>query len=327
MHAPSFKLGRLDWMLLFILTFFSCMISFWGLGAREAPVTEWKSTSDHQSVVYQVNTDDSFYMMFYVGLIPYGSYDVSICTSTDGVTWRVTQELSFAAYDSFQWQYAMSPSQELLPFREPYIRIEIDKPGLSLWETAFLTRSGDIIPVVSIENAGEYDEAYQPALLIDEQSVVPVKPDYRNSMYFDEIHYATAGYEYQVGSVSYEFTHPPLGKLLIMLGIKFFGMTPFGWRFSGALAGALVVPLMYIMGKLLFSRTWFALLSAVLMRLDLLLLVQSRMATIDSFLLLFILASYVCFIYFMQVSEHRKSTLMFLYRAYWKYKNRCGRTI
>ena len=35
--------------------------------------------------------------------------------------------------------------------------------------------------------------------------------------------------------------HPEVGKWLIALGEKAFGMDPFGWRFSAAVAGSLMV--------------------------------------------------------------------------------------
>ncbi|MBR2717342.1 MAG: glycosyltransferase family 39 protein, partial [Oscillospiraceae bacterium] len=53
----------------------------------------------------------------------------------------------------------------------------------------------------------------------------------------------------------YEITHPPLGKAIISLGIRLFGMTPFGWRFMGALTGVLMVPLMYLLVKQLTKDT------------------------------------------------------------------------
>ena len=35
--------------------------------------------------------------------------------------------------------------------------------------------------------------------------------------------------------------HPPLGKWMIGLGEQLFGMTPFGWRFAGAVVGVLSI--------------------------------------------------------------------------------------
>ena len=132
-----------------------------------------------------------------------------------------------------------------------------------------------------------------PALLCDEQKTVPAYPSYYNSTYFDEIYHARTGYEFAHNMNPYETTHPPLGKVLIMLGIKIFGMTPFGWRFMGALFGVLMLPLMYLMVKQLFKRTEYATLGMLLLALDAMHFTQTRIATIDTYGVFFILLMYL----------------------------------
>ena len=56
--------------------------------------------------------------------------------------------------------------------------------------------------------------------------------------------------KWDVGS----WVHPPLGKWTIGMGEKVFGVTPFGWRFSSALAGTLVVTIVAIIAQLLFGE-------------------------------------------------------------------------
>ena len=56
--------------------------------------------------------------------------------------------------------------------------------------------------------------------------------------------------EWDVGS----FVHPPLGKWTIALGIKAFGMDPFGWRIGSASAGTLAVTGVALIAQLLFGR-------------------------------------------------------------------------
>lgn len=70
-----------------------------------------------------------------------------------------------------------------------------------------------------------------------------------NSTYFDEIYHARTAWEHLNGVYPYEITHPPLGKIIISIGIALFGMTPFGWRFSGTLFGVLMLPVIYIFAK------------------------------------------------------------------------------
>jgi Dolichyl-phosphate-mannose--protein O-mannosyl transferase len=56
--------------------------------------------------------------------------------------------------------------------------------------------------------------------------------------------------KWDVGS----WVHPPLGKWEIALGIKAFGMDPWGWRFTSALAGTLVVLFTAMIAQLLFGK-------------------------------------------------------------------------
>ena len=87
----------------------------------------------------------------------------------------------------------------------------------------------------------------------------------------------------------YETTHPPLGKDLIMMGIAMFGMTGFGWRFSGTLFGVLLVPLAWCFVRRLTRKPWVAAVSGVLLALDFMRFSQSRLATIDVYGTFFIL--------------------------------------
>ena len=59
--------------------------------------------------------------------------------------------------------------------------------------------------------------------------------------------------EWDVGS----FVHPPLGKWTIALGIKAFGMDPFGWRIGSAIAGTLAVTGLALIAQLLFGRALY----------------------------------------------------------------------
>ena len=79
----------------------------------------------------------------------------------------------------------------------------------------------------------------------------------------------------------YETTHPPLGKDLIMVGVALFGMTGFGWRFSGTLFGVLLVPLAWCFARRLTRKRWIGAVAGVLLALDFMRFAQSRIATID----------------------------------------------
>ena len=97
------------------------------------------------------------------------------------------------------------------------------------------------------------------------------------------------------------------------IGIAIFGMSPFGWRFMGTLVGVLMVPLMYLLTKQLFKRRDLAVFTTVLMTFDFMHFTQTRLATIDSYGVFFIMVMYLFMFRYMQMSFFRdglKKTLV-----------------
>jgi dolichyl-phosphate-mannose--protein O-mannosyl transferase len=72
-----------------------------------------------------------------------------------------------------------------------------------------------------------------------------------------------------------------------------FGMTPFGWRFAGALFGALMLPVIYIFAKKMFRGSDWAFFAAFLFAADFMHFAQTRIATIDVFVTFFIMLMYL----------------------------------
>ena len=87
------------------------------------------------------------------------------------------------------------------------------------------------------------------------------------------------------------------------------GMTPFAWRFAGALTGVLMIPAIYLLAKLLLSRTLYAFLCAFLMSVDCMHFTQTRIATIDSFPVLFIMLMFLCMAWWMKMSFYHTRLL------------------
>lgn len=125
------------------------------------------------------------------------------------------------------------------------------------------------------------------------------------SMYFDEVYHAFTA-QVMMGEdkmkawewwntppegFAYEWTHPPLAKLGMALGMSVFGQNAFGWRVPGALLGAGSVFLVYLIAKKIFKDELIGLLSAGAFSLDGLLLVSSRIGMNDSYFLFFSLLS------------------------------------
>jgi Gpi18-like mannosyltransferase len=102
---------------------------------------------------------------------------------------------------------------------------------------------------------------------------------------FDEIYYARAGEEYLQHREIFEFTHPPLTKLIITLSMMLFGGmhglgdTSWGWRFMNLVVGALMVLVLYCLAKRILGSTIFATIAAGFMLFDGFHFAQSRIAT------------------------------------------------
>ncbi|MBP5661550.1 MAG: phospholipid carrier-dependent glycosyltransferase, partial [Clostridia bacterium] len=156
------------------------------------------------------------------------------------------------------------------------------------------------IPIVSVVSSSLSENG--GTNLFDEQDLVALRPGFRNSMYFDEIYHARTAYESANGLSIYEWTHPPLGKDMISWCVSLMGMTPFAWRFAGTLAGVLMLPVLYFLGLMMFRKTSWAAVLTSLMALDGMHFVQTRIATIDSFGVLWILVMFLFMYWYYSIS-------------------------
>jgi dolichyl-phosphate-mannose-protein mannosyltransferase len=109
---------------------------------------------------------------------------------------------------------------------------------------------------------------------------------YPSDRYFDEVYYPRSAAEYLLWRPQYEWTHPPLTKLLIAFSMLLwggvhsaFGNTGYGWRFLNVVVGAATVFLLYVFVKRLTKSTAFAAISGALLVLDGFHFTQARIAT------------------------------------------------
>lgn len=87
--------------------------------------------------------------------------------------------------------------------------------------------------------------------------------------------------------------HPPLGKWLIALGIHLFGVdSALGWRFPSAVAGTMGVLLIALIAQRMFRSVFLGGVAGVLTAIEGHHLVMSRVALLDIFLMLFVLAAF-----------------------------------
>jgi len=119
--------------------------------------------------------------------------------------------------------------------------------------------------------------------------------------YFHEIYYARAAQEYLKNSNLYEWTHPPLAKLIVAFGAWLFGppngkfVDPYGARMANAIIGTLWIPVLYGFAKRLFSSTAAAVVAVTLLLTSGYFYVQARIATPEISVAFFALLTLYCF--------------------------------
>lgn len=114
-----------------------------------------------------------------------------------------------------------------------------------------------------------------------------------NQIIFDETYYANDAHRLLHHGIEDGFVvHPPVGKWLIAAGEKLFGYNAFGWRVAAALFGSLTILLVYLAARELLNTIAGAAAASLLLCLENLHFVQSRIAMLDIFLCFFIVAAF-----------------------------------
>jgi dolichyl-phosphate-mannose-protein mannosyltransferase len=90
--------------------------------------------------------------------------------------------------------------------------------------------------------------------------------------------------------------HPEVGKWMIAVGEWLFGLTPLGWRFSAAVTGALMILVLCRLVRRLTGSTLLGCVAGVLLTLDGLHFVMSRIALLDIFLAFWLLCATHCLV-------------------------------
>lgn len=113
-------------------------------------------------------------------------------------------------------------------------------------------------------------------------------------IYFDETYYVDDARSYlERGVEEQRPAHPPLGKWVIAAGIAVAGDDPFGWRIANVVLGTLTVPVTILAGRLLTRRWWVGLVAGLLVAVDGLALVSSRIGMLDASLAWWVAAGFL----------------------------------
>jgi dolichyl-phosphate-mannose-protein mannosyltransferase len=99
---------------------------------------------------------------------------------------------------------------------------------------------------------------------------------------------------------SLSLAHPPLGTLSIAAGISVLGDDPWGWRVPSALAGTLLIALVYPLARRLRLSPPWALAALVLAASDTMLIAESRIGVLDPFVALWSAVCIYCALRYVQ---------------------------
>ncbi len=261
------RFKRLDYLLCWGLTAVYAVVALVNLGTLQAPQTVWTGQRNDMVELSLPGETVLGDIRVYGGL-----YDGAISvTASDGTTLSYQEENG----DMFRWK---SIGGEEITADSITLTVTSGKVWFN--EIAVFDAGGNYVPLIA-SVGGE--------TLVDEPDQVPEKGSYLNGMYFDELYHARTAYEHLNGIKPYENSHPPLGKVFIMLGIAIFGMNAFGWRIVGTVFGIFMVPIFYLFAKQLFKKAEYAFLAAGLFAFDFMHFAQTRIATIDVYGVFFIL--------------------------------------
>jgi dolichyl-phosphate-mannose-protein mannosyltransferase len=153
-----------------------------------------------------------------------------------------------------------------------------------------------------------------------------------NDYIYDEVYHAYTASQYAIGNtdawlwsstkdriapelrnrVAYEWTHPPLGKLIITVGILIFGDNTVGWRFMSAIFGALGVAAVYWLALRLTGKRIVAVLASILILVDGLYFVESRSGVLDIFGAVFMTCAFIAFYAYLTAPPERVRTPLLL---------------
>ncbi len=264
------KLNKYDWFVIGIMVLIYAIISFFRLGDMNVPQTYKSYENDGDSTII-VLKDAALInkIRYYVGN---ELGDITIYHSLDDDKYEEATTINIGSVLTWQDAYVNVYAK--------YIKIVANRAKTSIGDIA-LYNYNTILPIQSCTDNE----------LIDEIDLVPETISYMNSTYFDEIYYARSAYEYANGLDAYEWSHPPLGKLLITIPVAIFGYNPFAYRLMGNIFGILLIPIMYIFAKKIFKNRKWAILAGLIMMFDTFHFAHTRIALVDGIQVTFVLLS------------------------------------
>jgi len=286
-----YPIDRLDILVMALFVLVWGGISFFNLGDRQAPQT-FHGFVDGETLTIELHQPtDVGRIRYYTGL---NTGEYVLYFSQDGEEWQRQGMMDQNFAILFQWREADLIDGDGWGVRFIWIAADTNwahYDALYLGELVIYDMwDNRLMPTQFTLHWSE--PARGSIALFDEQDIIPDHASFRNSMYFDEIYHGRTAYEHVLGLWPSELSHPPLGKVLMSIGVHLFGMTPLGWRFMGALLGAFALAVFYALSKNLFGNRMVSICGTLVFAASFMHFAQTRIATIDTYAVLFLLLQF-----------------------------------
>lgn len=295
-----------DYLIAGLLTLIAGLFIFLNLGSTAVPESFWEARQG-DNIIVELKTEIEI-----SDIVVYYGIPASIPETGCVLGFEIYKDSNIGTWDLSYKHYPQIDEREIYVWRSTFgdsartftakrIVIIADWGNIRINEIVFLDADGVVVDLsdAEITTAGGNPTDFLKAF--DEQDKFsPGSREYE--MYLDEIYYARAAYEQINGWENVDSAHPSFGKAVMGIGIRIFGMNPFGWRFMSALFGLLTIPLLYLFGKKLFGSSWFAGIISGLLVFDNMHLALSRLAALDTIAVFMLLLAYYCMLRFFKTN-------------------------
>lgn len=282
-------LNRKSWLVPLLLTIVYTIISGVNLAQISGnPSATWIGNYESKNITFIFDKPTKLSSVYYFLGLSNGKFKVSAQLESNAVIPVALINTSNDKPPVYQWGgIALNKNM-----RFTRLIFNIESPSIEFKQFALFDSSNHLVANYKISmnynNTDNVDTLFSVT--------IPPKnydPSIKSSIVFDELYYAVTAYQYIYHAPLYATNHPPLGTLIIALGILIFGMNPLGWRIMAYLCGVIMVPLIYYFAKKVFKSNRAAIFAALLLMFDFMHFTINRYALIDSMVTLFICAEYL----------------------------------
>ena len=297
------KLEKKEILVIAVLTAIFFSVGIWHLGATSGPETTWAPTSFGERFYIDLGDQREIRTIYFLEADA-SRKNYSIYSGIPG-KWKPIATYEHRGCFLYWNKVDVNTESRYLKFVSKASRGKLSEIVL------YGAEKDKKIEIFDIIDEGDAQTAI--INLVDEQQKVDDPPSPESGTYFDEIYFARTAYEHINHLEPFEWTHPPMGKLIIAFGMTVFGVTPFGWRIMSLLFGCAFIPLFYLFGKRIFGTKAAATFCAFLITFESMHFVLSRVAMVDIFLVFFLtLMFYFFFFYYIGKPFNRRKTAFFL---------------